>query len=101
MPMTACPNPRQLRRLLEEQLEPADESRIVAHVENCAKCQQRLDGLTERSLTHPSWIPPLEDLELPGWSPAPRDERAEDDPGPNVAPPPTPAARQDIRVDPD
>src|SRR5262245_59367153 len=80
--MASCPNPRQLRRLLDEQLDPADEAWIVAHVEGCAKCQQWLDGLTEGSLAHPSWIPPLEELGLAG-------RRRPETTGPKTIPGPT------------
>jgi hypothetical protein len=43
--MTSCPSPEQLIRLLEEELDEADEAIIVVHVESCPGCQHRLEEL--------------------------------------------------------
>jgi len=50
--MTSCPSDQQLRALLDEQLSRADEVRIVAHVEPCAACQERLNVLTRTGQPH-------------------------------------------------
>jgi eukaryotic-like serine/threonine-protein kinase len=44
--MTFCSSDRLLSPLLEEQLDHDDHSSIVAHVETCARCQERLEELT-------------------------------------------------------
>ena len=48
--MTSCPSDEQLLCLLDEQLDRADEDRIVAHVETCSSCQRRLDELVRNRL---------------------------------------------------
>ena len=55
--MPACPSDQQLQELVDEQLDRREEARIVAHVEECERCQERLDDLTEVGEPHPSWIP--------------------------------------------
>ena len=37
--MTSCPSDDELRRLLDEKLDPADEDWVVVHVETCERCQ--------------------------------------------------------------
>src|SRR5437879_2805829 len=61
--MTQCPSDQQLLCLLNEQLDGADEAQIVAHVDACPRCQERLDELTRSGEPHPSWIPPR-----PAWN---------------------------------
>ena len=43
--MPSCPSPEQLIRLLDEELDEADEALIVVHVETCPGCQHRLEEL--------------------------------------------------------
>ena len=45
-----CPSPDQLLRLLADELGEARESPIVDHVEDCARCQDSLERLTEAGL---------------------------------------------------
>src|SRR4051812_43915547 len=44
--MARCPNDDELARLLEDQLETTDQDGIVAHVEGCPDCLERLEELT-------------------------------------------------------
>jgi anti-sigma factor RsiW len=44
--MSSCPSDQDLLALLGERLDAADESRIVAHVESCDRCQHGLAELT-------------------------------------------------------
>jgi tetratricopeptide (TPR) repeat protein/tRNA A-37 threonylcarbamoyl transferase component Bud32 len=53
--MSSCPSAEQLLCLLDEQLDPADEDRIVAHVETCSRCQGELDELVRNRLPNPAW----------------------------------------------
>jgi serine/threonine protein kinase len=46
--MFTCQDDLELQQLLNEQLDAADESRIVLHVESCERCQERLDVLCRR-----------------------------------------------------
>jgi hypothetical protein len=55
--MNSCPSHEQLLRLLDEQLDRADEDRIVVHVETCSRCQGRLDELVRNRLPSPPWLP--------------------------------------------
>ncbi|HEX8199019.1 MAG TPA: protein kinase, partial [Isosphaeraceae bacterium] len=49
--MVRCPNDEALARLLEDQLDPTAHAAIVAHVESCPACRDRLEELTRgRSL---------------------------------------------------
>ena len=57
--MRTCPSDQQLQELVDEQLDRGEEARIVAHVEECERCQKRLDDLTAGGEPHPSWIPLL------------------------------------------
>src|SRR5262245_46187133 len=43
--VSVCPVPRQLERLLAEQLGGPDRDAVEAHVERCSSCQDRLDRL--------------------------------------------------------
>ena len=56
--MDSCPGDQELLGLLGEQLDAADESRIVSHVQVCERCQERLDDLTRADEPSPSWISP-------------------------------------------
>jgi tetratricopeptide (TPR) repeat protein/tRNA A-37 threonylcarbamoyl transferase component Bud32 len=78
--VTSCPSDEQLLCLLDEQLDRADEDRIVVHVESCSRCQGRLDELVRNRLPSPSWLesPPAEIAAESG--PAPRTSRLEDSP---------------------
>ena len=92
--MTSCPSDQQLLWLLDEQLDRADEDRIVVHVETCSRCQGRLDELVRNRLPNPAWLPcpPAEIAAQSG--PAPRSSRLEDGPGAS-----DPAAPTDVTVD--
>ena len=70
--MASCPSDLQLQALVDERLEPADEAWIVAHVETCKPCQDRLDDLTSGCQPHPSWLQFLRDQP---WRMAPRHNR--------------------------
>jgi tetratricopeptide (TPR) repeat protein len=48
MSITPCPDPEELRRLIEERLGPVREAEIEAHVESCPTCQDQLERLTAR-----------------------------------------------------
>jgi hypothetical protein len=48
--MFTCPDDLELQELVNEQLDAADESRIVLHVEGCERCQERLNVLCGRDL---------------------------------------------------
>jgi tetratricopeptide (TPR) repeat protein/tRNA A-37 threonylcarbamoyl transferase component Bud32 len=56
--MSSCPSDEQLLCLLDEQLDRADEDRIVVHVETCSRCQGRLDELVRNRLPNPAWLVP-------------------------------------------
>ncbi len=45
--MTACPGDGDLLLFLDGELNAEDDARIVAHVEDCVSCQERLERLTE------------------------------------------------------
>ena len=47
--MTFCSSDRLLSPMLEEHLNQDEYASIVAHVENCPRCQQRLEELTDDS----------------------------------------------------
>jgi eukaryotic-like serine/threonine-protein kinase len=55
--MTGCSSDIMLARLLEEQLDEADHSSIVDHVESCVACQQRLKELTGDDSRFLTWEP--------------------------------------------
>ena len=61
--MTSCPSDEQLLCLLDEQLDRADEDRIVVHVETCSRCQGRLDELVRNRL--PAGKPDLHGADAP------------------------------------
>jgi WD40 repeat protein/serine/threonine protein kinase len=44
-----CPSHEQLRRLVADQLRPADEAVVAAHVQQCGHCQSLLEELTANS----------------------------------------------------
>ncbi|HEX8199742.1 MAG TPA: protein kinase, partial [Isosphaeraceae bacterium] len=44
--MSLCPSDEDFVRLLREQLDGNDQDRIVAHVQRCPVCRERLEGLT-------------------------------------------------------
>ena len=44
--MTACSPDSELDRLLADELSPAEEAELEAHMAGCAACQARLDRLT-------------------------------------------------------
>jgi tetratricopeptide (TPR) repeat protein/tRNA A-37 threonylcarbamoyl transferase component Bud32 len=56
--MISCPYDQQLRALLDERLDPAEENSIVGHVDACSRCQDRLEELTRSGAPHLSWIQP-------------------------------------------
>lgn len=45
--MNSCPSSDQLSRLLAEQLDNASRDQVARHVDQCALCQQSLDGMTQ------------------------------------------------------
>ena len=45
--MNACPNDGVLLQFLDGKLNADDDARVLAHVENCAGCQQHLERMTE------------------------------------------------------
>ena len=55
--MTSCPSDDQLLSLLDEQLDQANEARIVAHVEDCSSCQERLEQLVHGHEPNAPWSP--------------------------------------------
>ena len=48
--MSTCPDTEALTRLLEERLDSADRSEVMAHVEGCPRCQQALDEMAQGDL---------------------------------------------------
>jgi hypothetical protein len=97
--MTSCPSDQQLHWLLDEQLDRADEDRIVVHVETCSRCQERLDDLVRNRLPNTAWLlsPPAE---IAAQSrPAPRSSQLEDSPGASDAADSPPATPPDVTVD--
>jgi tetratricopeptide (TPR) repeat protein/tRNA A-37 threonylcarbamoyl transferase component Bud32 len=92
--MSSCPSSEELRCLLDEQLDRADEHWIVVHVETCSTCQSRLDELLRNRVPNPAWLlsPPAEIGAQPDRSP--RSSRLEDRPGAS-----DPAAPPDVTVD--
>jgi tetratricopeptide (TPR) repeat protein len=54
--MSSCPSNGDLHALLDEDLVAAVEARVVAHVESCRRCQDRLDGLTSCVDLRSSWL---------------------------------------------
>jgi hypothetical protein len=54
--MTSCPSDQELQRLLNDELDGADEAESVIHIESCVKCQERLNDLTSCDDFHPSWL---------------------------------------------
>src|SRR6478672_3626175 len=97
--MTSCPSDQQLLWLLDEQLDRADEDRIVVHVETCSRCQGRLDELVRSRLPNPAWLPspPAEIAAQSG--PAPRSGRLEDSPAASDPADSPPASPPDVTVD--
>ena len=55
--MSSCPSVEQLRQLLDEQLDRADEARIVVHVQTCERCQDRLDEVLRGRAVNLPWLP--------------------------------------------
>ncbi|WP_020467382.1 serine/threonine-protein kinase, partial [Singulisphaera acidiphila] len=51
--MIACPGDGTLTRLLEEQLDGDELNSLIAHVESCSFCQERLKELTSDGSLHP------------------------------------------------
>jgi eukaryotic-like serine/threonine-protein kinase len=49
-----CPSDEQLELLLEEQLSDIDQSGVALHVSDCARCQSRLESMTETDASLPS-----------------------------------------------
>jgi hypothetical protein len=82
MTTPACPPRDQLQRLLDEQLDPADAERLLAHVDDCPVCQQALEELTAgaRDLGAGLRRPPAEDStalpDLPGGGGATRPDES-------------------------
>ena len=97
--MSSCPSDEQLLCLLDEQLDRADEDRIVVHVETCSRCQGRLDELVRNRIPNPAWLlsPPAEIAVQDG--PAPQITRREDSPGTSDRADSPPAAPPDLTVD--
>jgi serine/threonine protein kinase/regulator of sirC expression with transglutaminase-like and TPR domain len=55
--MTGCPTEQELVSLLDEQIDQADASWIVAHFDTCARCLGRLDDLVRGRAANLSWRP--------------------------------------------
>src|SRR5689334_8460562 len=56
--MDRCPASEQLRQLLEDHLSEADRDPVARHVDQCGRCQERLEQLTASS-SNPTWrVPP-------------------------------------------
>jgi tetratricopeptide (TPR) repeat protein/tRNA A-37 threonylcarbamoyl transferase component Bud32 len=92
--MNSCPSAEQLLCLLDEQLDPAEEDRIVAHVETCSRCQGQLDELVRNRLPNPAW-PPSAPAEIAARSgPAPESSGLEASPEAG-----NPAAQPDVTFD--
>ncbi len=53
--MDCCSGDELLTRLLEEQLDSAQAAPIIAHVETCTSCQERLRQLTSESCHYLNW----------------------------------------------
>jgi serine/threonine-protein kinase len=64
----ACPDPAQLRALLEAGLPPEESARLAAHVDTCETCQRTLDEITAAG---GSWPGLADNLQQP-----PREETA-------------------------
>src|SRR5262245_30416499 len=45
--MLPCPEPEQLERLLADGLDGGEEQAVSVHVQQCERCQQALEQLTE------------------------------------------------------
>jgi hypothetical protein len=60
--MDRCPDPEQLRGLLEDHLSEAERGPLARHVDDCRPCQERLERLTAAAP-----VPNLPDS--PSWSP--------------------------------
>jgi hypothetical protein len=92
--MSSSPTAEQLLCLLDEQLDRADEHRLVVHVETCERCQGRLDELVRNRLPSPLWLPSSL-VEIAAQSGrAPRSSRIEESPGVS-----DPDAPPDVTVD--
>lgn len=59
---THCPEPDQLRALLDGSLPPELQTAVQTHVDGCVACQQTLDGLT---VGGESWIGVADELKQP------------------------------------
>src|SRR5262245_50602490 len=66
--MNACPDADALLSLLEGELDAVEDARIVAHVEDCGGCQDRLEGLTRSQIwaCEQSTLAPTIDERSPG-----------------------------------
>jgi tetratricopeptide (TPR) repeat protein/tRNA A-37 threonylcarbamoyl transferase component Bud32 len=88
--MTICSTDQELASLLDERLGLADEARIVAHVDTCARCQERLDDLVRGRAANVPWLPApaagmaAEDLEQPSEPPAASDSEPQPIADPHV-----------------
>jgi tetratricopeptide (TPR) repeat protein/tRNA A-37 threonylcarbamoyl transferase component Bud32 len=97
--MPSCPSDEQLVCLLDEQLDRADEDRIVVHVETCSRCQARLDELVRNRLPNPAWLPsPPAEIAVQDGA-APQTRRLEDGAGTVDPADSPPAAPADVTVD--
>src|SRR6516165_8519896 len=97
--MTSCPSDEQLLCLLDEQLDRADEDRIVVHVETCSRCQARLDELLRNRLPNSAWLPsPPAEIAVQNGA-APQISRLEDGAGTGDPAGSPPAAPPDLTFD--
>ena len=97
--MASCPSDQQLQALVDERLEPADEAWIVAHVETCKPCQDRLDDLTSGCQPHPSWLQFLAPPAVADGSAAQSPSHLAESPIAIVPPCPEPDATNEHTVD--
>src|SRR5262245_3634256 len=98
--MASCPSPEQLVRLLDEELDEADEALIVAHVETCPGCQHRLEELVRGHPPKPTERGPAAALYTSSGGTADVPHQAEDNM--RVASPPPPgrtAATDNLTAD--
>jgi hypothetical protein len=58
---TACPAIGRLKDFLAEHLSPREHSRVAAHLEDCAACQHRVEGLTAGKKSWPGLFDKLSD----------------------------------------
>ena len=84
--------------LLDEQLDRADEDRIVVHVETCSRCQERLMTWSATGVPNPAWLPSPPAGSPPRVAPG-RGPPARGQPRTSGPADPAPATPPDVTVD--